>query len=73
MVYLPAEQGEVQSEWVLCPSANHQGESQLRAGVEHGLSLELRPELQLEQPLVEELEQLPQSRHLNKMNAHNEM
>ena len=63
----------MQAEWVLCPSANHQGGSQRLAGVEHGLSLELRLELRLEQPLVEKLEQLPQSRHLNKMNAHNEM
>ena len=75
MVYLPSEQGEVQAELVLCPSANHQGGSRLLAGVEHGLSLELpleQPlELPLEQPLVEKLEQLPQSLHLNKMNAHN--
>lgn len=69
VAYLLAEQGEVQAEWVQCPSTNHQGGSQLLAGVEHGLSLGLR----LEQPLVEKLEQLPQSRHLNKVNAQSEM
>ena len=69
VVYLLAEQVEGQAEWVLCPSINHQEGSQLLAGVEPGLSLEL----QLEQPLVEKLEQLPRSQHLSKMNAHNEM
>lgn len=63
----------MQAGWVLCPSANHQGGSQLLAGVEHGLSLELRLELRLEQPLVEKLDQLPQSQHLNKMKVHNEI
>lgn len=73
VVYLPAVQVEGQAEWVLCPSANHQGGSQPLAGVEPGLSLELPLELPLEQPLVVKLEQLPQSPHLNKMNAHDEM
>lgn len=73
VAYLLAEQGQEQAEWVLCPSANHQGGCQLLAEVGHGLSLELQLELRLEQPLVEKLEQLPQSRHLNKMNGNNEM
>ena len=67
----------MQAGWVLCPSANHQGGSQLLAGVERGLSLELqlelRLELRLEQPPVEKLDQLPQSQHLNKMKVHNEI
>lgn len=73
MVYLPAEQVEGQAEWVLCPSANHQAGSPLLVGVEPGLSLELPLELRPEQPLVVKLEQLPQSPHLNKMNAHDEI